>query len=68
MVVKGGADAQALDLCQLIFVVRVLLCEPTNSEDFGSLKETTKRALMHVNFSVVDKFHQGMEVSKGHIL
>lgn len=44
----------------LFSVISVLLCKSANSQDLGRFKEWRERALMHVNFAVVNEFHEGM--------
>lgn len=52
----------------LITAIAVLLCETADSENFRRFEKRRQGALVHVNFSVVDELHQGVEVCPRDIL
>lgn len=52
----------------LITAIAVLLCESADSENFRRFEKRRQGALVHVNFSVVDELHQGVEVCPRDIL
>lgn len=49
-------------------VVSMLLCKSANSQDLCCFKERRQRSLMNVDFAVVYKFNEGVQICPGHIL